>query len=202
MMTLLPKFVSHCAVCQYLGANQMNDAALKQKLLVASVLVFLGFAGNYLALPLAYGMAFIFGSIFSIVAISMLGPWWGVGVALAASSYTIILWNHPYALIIFAFEALWVGFALRRGRTNLVLIDALFWLVCGWLLVALFYGGFMHLGLQGAGIIILKQMLNGVFNALVAAILLDHTPLRRLVGLEVQQTTYKRLIFHVICMIW
>jgi signal transduction histidine kinase len=171
-----------------------------QKLMIALALAALGFAGNYLAVPLAYGVAFIFGSIFSIVAIRMVGPWWGIGVALAASSYTIMLWNHPYALIIFVLEALWVGVALRRGRTNLVLIDAVFWLVCGWLLVAFFYGGIMHLGLQGVGIIILKQMLNGVFNALVAAILLDHTPLRRLVGLEVQQTTYKRLIFHVICM--
>ncbi len=178
----------------------MNNPTLKQKLLIALILILLGFAGNYLALPIAYGVAFIFGSIFSIIAISVLGPWWGVGVALAASSYTILLWNHPYALIIFAIEALWIGVALRRGRTNLVLIDALFWLVCGWLLVVFFYGGIMRLGLHGVGIIILKQMLNGIFNALVAAILLDHTPIRRLVGLDSGQTSYKNLIFHIICM--
>lgn len=178
----------------------MYSLSSKQKLVTALILAILGFAGNYLALPLAFGVAFIFGSIFSIIALALLGPWWGGGVALVASSYTVVLWNHPYALIIFVLEALWIGLALKRGRSNLVMVDVMFWLICGGLLVTLFYGGIMRMGLQGVGIIILKQMLNGVFNTLVATLLLDHTPLCRLLGLEERQIAYKQLIFHVICM--
>lgn len=178
----------------------MYKTSIKQKLLIATVLVLLGSAGNYMALPLAYGVAFIFGSIFSSIALVTLGVWWGVAVALAASLYTVVLWNHPYALIIFVFEALWIGCALKRGKTNIVMIDAVFWLAAGWLFVAIFYGGIMGMNLQATGIIVLKQSLNGVFNSLVAALLLDQTPIRRVLGLEHCQTSFKRLVFQIICM--
>jgi hypothetical protein len=45
-------------------------------IIIAAVLAALGFAGNYLALPIAYGVAFIFGSIFSIIGIVLLGTRW------------------------------------------------------------------------------------------------------------------------------
>ena len=85
----------------------------------------LGFAGNYLALPIAYGVAFIFGSIFSLIAIVLLGARWGLAVAIVSASYTVILWNHPYAVIIFTMEALWLAVAIRKGKSNLVLISTL-----------------------------------------------------------------------------
>ena len=175
----------------------MNRASSK-KLAIAACLTALGLAGNYLALPIAFSVQFIFGSVFSILAIGALGPWWGVGVAAAASSYTCILWNHPYALIIFTFEALWISCALRRKKTNIILIDLTFWLAAGWLLVAFFYGGVMGMNLQGTETVILKQTLNGLFNALVASILLAHTPFRKLTG-GVPRTDYTQMIFHLVC---
>ncbi|MFY0699932.1 MAG: hypothetical protein JXR04_03880 [Bermanella sp.] len=51
----------------------MNALITPRTLLVAALLAVLGYAGNYLALPIAYGVSFIFGSIFSIIAIVLLG---------------------------------------------------------------------------------------------------------------------------------
>jgi PAS domain S-box-containing protein len=177
----------------------MNTNSTPQKLLIAATLAALGLAGNYLALPIAYSVAFIFGSIFSIIAIVLLGTCWGVGVAMVASSYTVILWNHPYALIILVLEALWVGLALKRGRANIIIIDAVFWLSVGSLLVAIFYGGVMGMAAQGTIVVILKQAVNGIFNALVASILLSHTRIAKLIEKENGHATYKKLIFHIAC---
>jgi PAS domain S-box-containing protein len=149
---------------------------LIKSLLIAALLSLSGIAGNTLALPIAFGVMFIFGSIFSVIAVIRLGTWFGVTVALIASSYTFFLWHHPYAIIIFTAEILWMGLALQRGRSNLLIIDSLYWLLLGCPLVALFYGGAMGLDLQHTIIIVLKQALNGMFNALLAWIGLSLLP--------------------------
>ncbi len=152
---------------------------------MAAALLLLSFAGNGANLPIAYySVNIVFGSIFNIVAVGLFGLWWGAATALLSSAYTYFLWGHPYAIIIFTAETLWVGLALRRGKRNILLIDALFWVLLDPLLVLLFYAGVMHVGLQGAGIVFLKQFLNGVFNALVASIILSYVPLRRWMGIE------------------
>ena len=178
----------------------MNGLSTAQKLAIAVALAALGFAGNYFSVPVAFSVAFIFGSIFSMIAIGLLGIWWGMGVAIVASSYTIMLWNHPYSFISFVLEALWIGIALRRGKSNLVLIDALYWLCLGWLLAVLFFDGIMGLDFSSTAIIVLKQAVNGISNALLATILLDHSPLRKIASNKSGPTTYKKLIFNVICL--
>ena len=172
---------------------------LIKSLLIAIILSLLGIAGNTLALPISFGVAFIFGSIFSVIAVNRLGTWLGVGVALIASSYTFVLWNHPYAIIIFTAEILWMGLALKRGRSNLLLIDSLYWLLLGCPLVALFYGGIMDLGLQHTVIIILKQALNGMFNTLIAWIGLSLLPRLswKTPRLYHQPIPYNQVIFQV-----
>ncbi|MBV7317432.1 response regulator [Shewanella sp. NIFS-20-20] len=172
---------------------------LNSHTMIAAILALLGFAGNYLALSIGFGVDFIFGSIFTIIAIWTLGLWYGLVVALIASSYTMILWNHPYALIVFSMEAIWIAMALRRGNTNLVLIDAAFWLVPGAILVALFYGGTMGLDSQSVLVIFLKQAINGLFNALMASIIIFYTPLIHWITKQPISSSYKNLIFNVIC---
>jgi PAS domain S-box-containing protein len=163
------------------------------------MLTALGLAGNWLSVPVAYGVSFIFGSIFTIIVVGLFGMWWGLAAALIASSYTYLLWAHPYAIIIFAAEILWIGAALRKNRSNILLIDALFWLLPGLLLVFLFYGGVMRLGVQSATIIYLKQGLNGVLNALVASAVLSYVPVRRWLGFDHAQkpVAYSTIFLHV-----
>ena len=176
----------------------MNVTIRTNNIIIAFLLIVLGLVGNYLALPIAYGVAFIFGSIFSVMAIVLLGTGWGLLVAIIVASYTFFLWNHPYAVIIFAMEALWLGIALRRGHTNLVIIDAIFWLTLGSLLVAVFYGGIMGLGVKAVLVIILKQSINGLFNTLIASLIL-YIPATRQQGEHLSPAyTYKNMIFNVI----
>ncbi len=169
-------------------------------LLVMLLFALLGYAGNYFKLPVSYNVDLIFGSIFSIIALRLLGSAPGIAVALVASSHTYLLWNHPYAIIIFTAEAVWMAFAFRKGRSNILIIDALYWLCLGMPLVTLFYGGLMHLGLQSTLVIALKQAINGIFNALIAAIIVSSLPLERWLGLgsKKEPEPLFTIIFHTI----
>jgi PAS domain S-box-containing protein len=167
--------------------------------IAAGVLTALGYLGNVTSLPVAFSVSFLFGSIFVIIAVSFFGPLLGGLSALIASSYTFILWNHPYAIIIFVCEALWMGLFLKRKYTNIVLIDAAYWLVIGLPLVFIFYFGVMSLGLQSTAIIFLKQSINGIINALIAGILINHLPWQKWFHLPAARRTvpYNQIIFQL-----
>jgi hypothetical protein len=122
-----------------------------------AVLIAAAYIGNFLSLPLLFGVDFLFGSIAVLVAIHLYGTFWGTLVAIIASWHTFIQWGHPYAMIIFFGEALFVGLLLGRNsipiigksvsktdsleRQNLVLLDGIYWVFIGIPLVWLFYGG-------------------------------------------------------------
>ncbi len=164
----------------------------------AILLALLGYLGNTLALPLGYSLDFLFGPVFGLMAVRLLGVRYGVTVSLIAASHTWFIWNHPYAIIILTAEALWVGVALRRGHRNLLLLDACYWLLLGMPLVFLFYGGVMHLSESGTVVIALKQGVNGITNALLATILLNHTPLRRwMPGADAGPPPYATAVFNL-----
>jgi PAS domain S-box-containing protein len=169
-------------------------------LVVTLLLTLVGYASNYLSVPIVYSVTFIFGSLFSIIALRAMGFWSGILTAFLASVYTYYLWNHPYAIIIFTAEIIWIGAALKRGKNNLIIIDSIFWLALGSPLVALFYYGVMRLGLQITAIIILKQSINGILNALAASIILTHTPIISWIRREktIQKSAYSLSIFHLV----
>ena len=182
----------------YFSNNEKPE--LFRKVLMILIFSVLGYCGNYLSLQVAFSVAFIFGSIFAIFAVVTMGLWWGIGVSIIASSYTYQLWNHPYAIFIFTVEILWIGLALRRGKKNILLIDSFYWLILGIPLVIAFYAGLQGLNAQSVIIIALKQSVNGIFNALVASIVLSHTPLRKLIpGKEsTMLPTFSTIFFHLI----
>jgi signal transduction histidine kinase len=144
-----------------------------------AALAVLGLAGNYFGLPLYLGVDFLFGSIAALIALQMFGILAGTAVAAVAGSYTLVLWGHPYAAIIFTLEILFVGIARRRRRDSLVLLDGLFWLVLGFPLVMAFYRGLLHVDMVTAQLVALKQAVNGIFNALVASTVIASLPLYR-----------------------
>ena len=135
--------------------------------------------GNYVSLPLFFGVDFLFGSIAALITIRLYGIFWGTIVALVAGSYTYFLWHHPYALIIFTGEAIFIGLLLRRQGQNLLLLDGLYWLCLGMPLVGIFYGGVMQMPATAVWLIVLKQPVNGLFNALIASLLIAHFPLHK-----------------------
>ena len=115
-------------------------SAIWQKYWLLPVLLIAGYLGNYFSLPLFFGVDFIFGSIATVMVVVYYGSAWGIISALIAGSYTLILWQHPYALIVLVAEAAFLGWRLRRRQDNLVLLDTIFWVCVGIPLVMFFIG--------------------------------------------------------------
>jgi len=163
-----------------------------------AISILFGLAGNHYNLPIGYNVQFIFGSIFCILVLGTCGLNWAIPVAILTSSYTLILWNHPYAIIIFTAEILWIGLWMKKGRNNILLIDSFYWLCLGVPLVVLFYSGIMHLDVQITLVIALKQSVNGVLNALIASIFLSVEPFTRWLGREDRlQTSISQILFQI-----
>ena len=136
-----------------------------------ALLVGLGLLGNYFKYPLFLGIDFLFGNIFALVALQVLG--WGRGVLAAAiiASYTILLWNHPYYVVILTAEVAVVGFLTARYKVGLVLADALYWVTIGMALSYVLYRGVLDVPSGNAFLIICKSAINGIASALVARLL-------------------------------
>jgi diguanylate cyclase (GGDEF)-like protein/PAS domain S-box-containing protein len=156
---------------------------MKKKILPSLILWFVltaaGFIGNLFNISMFFGVDQIFGSIFVLLVGAILGPFAALISALVAHSYTVVLWGHPYALIIFTFEALVVALLLRRGVPNLFIADLLYWLFIGMPLAWLFYSYQLTLGEIQVWMIVFKQPANGLLNALAATLLFLFVPWRR-----------------------
>ncbi|PHV62755.1 response regulator [Cyanobacterium aponinum] len=139
-------------------------------------LVILAYLGNYFKLPLFFGVDFIFGSIFVWIITYFYGFRQGIIAGFISSIETYFLWGHPYAIVIFTIEAIFVNyFYHRRYNRNLVLINILYWLFLGIPLIAFFYGFILDVSLTGTILIILKQSINGIFNALIATLIYSYS---------------------------
>ncbi len=136
------------------------------------VLTALGVAGNYFNLPLFFSVNLIFGSIAAFVALITLGLVPALIVSAAASSYTWLLWGHPYAMIIFMVEILFIGLLRNKIRVY-AFSDVLFWLILGIPICAIFYSGVLGLGKETVFLIALKQTINGILNAIIAPLLVS-----------------------------
>jgi signal transduction histidine kinase/ActR/RegA family two-component response regulator len=158
---------------------KLNKILSNSSFLLLAALITLGYAGNYFKFPFGFGVDFLFGSIAVLVVVSLYRMWWGITASVIASSYTIILWQHPYALIIFACETLFVSWRLKRGNHQLLTSDMIFWVLIGMPLVGLFYGYILKVGLITTAIILVKQPVNGIFNALIASLILNYKPIYR-----------------------
>ena len=138
------------------------------------VLGLAGFLANASHLPLYFGVDFLWGSIFSLLAVWIFGTRWGALVALIAYSYTVSLWGHWWALPVFVLEAIWVGWLLQRRSLNIVAADTLFWLLIGMPLIWLAYRFALDTSAQLSLVVMLKDAVNGIFNALVASLILTY----------------------------
>jgi len=165
-------------------------------LLLVAGLTLAGIAGNFLRLQIFFSIEFLFGSVFSLLALQALGLARGVLVAALVSSVTYILWNHPYAILIMTCEVLFVGLLLRGRKIELVLADAIYWLVMGMPLVFFFYHVVMGLTESNASITMLKQALNGISNSLIARLLFLATWPR----VQRQLPTMREFVFNLLAL--
>lgn len=149
----------------------------QKKYLILTALIVLGYLGNYFKLSLFFGVDFLFGSIFVWLISLIYGSFWGIISGFIASICTYVLWGHPYAVIIFTCEAIFVNLYLRKKNTNLLALDIIYWCLIGIPLIAIFYGLFLPISASGVWLIIFKQSINGIFNALIANLIIIYFPL-------------------------
>lgn len=149
--------------------------------MVASLLtlITLAYLGNVYSLELFFNVDFLFGSVFVWLVLYLYGGFWGTLAAAIASIYTYLDWGHPYAMIIFTLEVVFVQILWRKHQKNLVLLNAIYWLLLGMPLVYLFYTYGVKIPPLGVAVITLKQSINGIFNALIANLLINSRTLHR-----------------------
>jgi len=163
-------------------------------------LIAAGLAGNYFNFPIFLNIAFLFGSIFAMLALQLFGLGQGVFAAALIASYTYFIWNHPYAIVTMTAEVAVVGLLMERKKIGLVLADALYWLVIGMPLVFIFYHIVMHSPLETTYINMIKQTVNGIFNALLARLIFTGITLYyRFAKVSFREIIYNLLAIFVLC---
>ena len=141
------------------------------------VLLCVGFAGNYFAMPLFTGFNYLFGSIPVLLVVRIYGIRWGFAAGVVASSWTIALFGHPYAMVWLCAEPLFIGWLLSKGKVrNIILYDTLYWPFLGVPLMWCFFRYVMHASLLGTVTAMLMYWVIGICNALIASLLLAYVP--------------------------
>ncbi|MBV2129500.1 sensor histidine kinase [Arsukibacterium indicum] len=156
---------------------------------------------NFTRLPLFFSVEFIFGSTFAVLALLVLGRTAAVLVGMAAAAVTLFIWNHPYAFLVFTAEIIWLCWRWRREKgLNLVQQDLLFWVVVGVPAVTLFYTFGLNTNGQAALLIALKQMTNGMFNTLLASLVILLLQSQRWASpyLALPLISLRQLLFHIL----
>lgn len=170
----------------------MKFSREKIQYIAAVTFAALTLVGNYLGIPLFFGIEFIFGSIASLLAIAIVGTTGGIFAAAIGAVYTYVAWNHPYAGIILILEAIFVAALFSRFKSNLALAAGTFWLVAGIPLVWIFYKAGLGMDNLGASLLAVKQGANGIINSILASLLITYLPLRKWLG---QSTTPQLSVF-------
>lgn len=153
--------------------NERGQETLGRRLVYCSVLTALAYAGNVLALQMFFGVSFVFGSIFWMLAIVLCGPALGMLSAAIASVQIYFLWHAASNVVIFLAEAAFVAYVYSRRGGSLLLLDAIFWIAIGIPMgLSIFLINF-DINHEAIYVIILKQAINGIFNALVATVMLS-----------------------------
>lgn len=141
----------------------------RQKVFFTILLGLTGFLLNTVELQLGWGMQFIFGNALVFAFMRVLAPQMVILGISISSLWTIFLWHHPWAWIVWVCEAIFIAF-FGRSR-SLVRRDLIFWLVLGAPLLLLFYGLVMNLTEFSTILVVAKQATNGILNVVLGELL-------------------------------
>ena len=165
----------------------------RNSLAIGMLMGVLGFAGNWLRLELFFNVDFLFGSFFVMLAILRYGGTTGILAAVIADVAAFLIWHHPWAMVVHIVEALFIVRFSRRDDRSLLSIDMLYWLCCGAPLLWFFYQPLMGMNGEATLLIVLKQSINGVFNAFLATIV--HLLLQAREGKQDQLPPLRQIVF-------
>ena len=143
-------------------------------------LVGAAFCGNYFQLQLFVGAGFVVGSIATLLALRLFGLRWAL--AAGAASASVLVASYPLGAILSLLEPLLIWGALRGKSQNIALLDGAFWLFVGMPLVLGWETWPHQKEFSSALYFALILGFNGIFNALLASLILDFLPARRWAG--------------------
>ncbi|HEY5975708.1 MAG TPA: PAS domain S-box protein [Geobacteraceae bacterium] len=170
----------------------------RHAMIAGLLLGLLGFLGNQLDIELFFGIKLFFGSTIIILALVYFGTTAGLLAAALTGSATWLTLHHPWGALILFGEALFIAYGLHRSR-NIVLIDTIYWLFAGIPIIFLYQWFLVHTSGDIAIMLALKNSVNGIFNALVAALIVETirlmTPFR---GVRDKLPTMHQLLFTII----
>jgi PAS domain S-box-containing protein len=139
------------------------------ELLIALFIGGAGFLLNTFELKLGWGMHFIFGNALVYAFVRVLAPQSLVLAVSVSSIWSVILWNHPWAWIVWVCEAVFIAVVARR--TSPVRSVVIFWIVAGAPLVFLFYGGILKMDQLSLALVVAKQVANGILNVVLGELI-------------------------------
>jgi len=157
-------------------------------------LIAAGLAGNHFNYPIFLDINFVFGSIFALLALQLFGMGRGILAAAIIASYTCVLWNDSFALFIMTAEVAVVGWLMARRRVGMVMADTLYWLIIGIPLGYLFYDVLMQFPDSNTTMIMTKQAVNGITNALVARLIFSGFILRT----NASRISYREIVYNLL----
>lgn len=144
-----------------------------KKELTSSGLVVLAVLANLVPVSVFFGVDFIFGSIFALLLVSISGLRAGILAGFLASVCTVIYWEHFYAIPILTVEILFVGLLISKyNKIPIILADMIYWLLIGMPLIYICYRYALAIDANVAKLIMFKQVMNGLFNASIASIMI------------------------------
>lgn len=139
-----------------------------QKRLLFAMLVAPALAGNHFAFTFFLDIRFLFGSIFTLLALQVLGLRGGVTAALVAGTVASLNYGTLWVLPILVAEVAVVGFLVLRRNLAMVLADALYWLCLGIPATYLLLHLVLKLPQGSTSMTLATLTLNGITNALAA----------------------------------
>lgn len=131
----------------------------------------LAYLGNLNNFDMFFGVNFLFGSIFVWLSLIALGPIWSIFVAIIGALYTVELWGHWFAFILFTSEAVFVAVFTRfTSATRISFLVIVYWLGIGVPGAIFLYGQVLDLPWATTLLVASKQTLNGLLNAMIASL--------------------------------
>jgi len=158
-------------------------------------LIAVGLTGNYFKFSIL-NADFVFGSIFAMLALQLLGLGSGILAAAIISAYTYFAWNHPYAFLTMTAEVAAVGWLINRRRISMVAADSLYWVALGIPVGYLCFHFLSNMPTSNAMFLMTKQAINGVANCVLARLIFTAYSLRSKTPLiSIRETVSNLLIF-------
>lgn len=147
----------------------------------------IGLILNLNPVPLFFGLDVLVGGIAVSTVALLYGPVAGLSAALVAALPSLVLWGHPWGLVLFALQSLWLGYWNRRTRGWVVELDLAFWLLVGAPVGFAAYGWLLSLPLLDVAVVYVKQVVNSLATTAVAGWLVILLP-RRWTGVRVEHS--------------